>query len=330
MVSYLRLSAAMAAVSLVAISSPASASLSLFTQFSGQYGLSTDGGGSTSNDYNVSAWVPAGATVVGAWLYQSNFDSGPHGVSLNGNALTFGAAVTNTDACCGLNSARANVTDIVKGVVDGGPGGQYDFDVLEASSNTDGTALVVIYADPTAPVRTIALLDGFSLVSGDTFSFQAAEGMPSGDPGFEAELRLGIGFSCCGQRSTVDVNGNLITQSAGNLDDGAQAANGSLITVGGNDDAFSPNMPSYEEDSERYNLVPYITAGDTSITVKTANASADDNIFMAAFLVSGEGRVVGPGDPTVPEPATWAMMIIGFGAVGFSMRRRRLLQSVSS
>ena len=25
----------------------------------------------------------------------------------------------------------------------------------------------------------------------------------------------------------------------------------------------------------------------------------------------------------VPEPATWAMMLIGFGAVGYSMRRRR-------
>lgn len=26
---------------------------------------------------------------------------------------------------------------------------------------------------------------------------------------------------------------------------------------------------------------------------------------------------------TVPEPATWAMMLLGFGAVGFAMRRRR-------
>ena len=25
----------------------------------------------------------------------------------------------------------------------------------------------------------------------------------------------------------------------------------------------------------------------------------------------------------VPEPATWAMMLLGFGAVGFAMRRRR-------
>ncbi|MBS0478382.1 MAG: PEPxxWA-CTERM sorting domain-containing protein [Proteobacteria bacterium] len=27
--------------------------------------------------------------------------------------------------------------------------------------------------------------------------------------------------------------------------------------------------------------------------------------------------------PGVPEPATWAMMIMGFGAIGFAIRRRR-------
>ena len=27
--------------------------------------------------------------------------------------------------------------------------------------------------------------------------------------------------------------------------------------------------------------------------------------------------------PSVPEPATWAMMLLGFGAVGFAMRRRQ-------
>jgi hypothetical protein len=32
----------------------------------------------------------------------------------------------------------------------------------------------------------------------------------------------------------------------------------------------------------------------------------------------------------VPEPATWAMLVLGFGFVGASMRRRRLLASVSA
>jgi hypothetical protein len=32
--------------------------------------------------------------------------------------------------------------------------------------------------------------------------------------------------------------------------------------------------------------------------------------------------------PAVPEPATWAMMIAGFGMVGFAMRRSRKVSVV--
>ena len=33
---------------------------------------------------------------------------------------------------------------------------------------------------------------------------------------------------------------------------------------------------------------------------------------------------IGNAAPAVPEPATWAMMLLGFGAVGFVMRRRKI------
>jgi hypothetical protein len=32
-----------------------------------------------------------------------------------------------------------------------------------------------------------------------------------------------------------------------------------------------------------------------------------------------------PANPSVPEPSTWAMMLLGFGAIGFAARRRRAL-----
>ena len=40
--------------------------------------------------------------------------------------------------------------------------------------------------------------------------------------------------------------------------------------------------------------------------------------------VSGfsSGVIIPPGNE-VPEPATWAMMLLGFGGIGYSMRRRR-------
>jgi hypothetical protein len=36
------------------------------------------------------------------------------------------------------------------------------------------------------------------------------------------------------------------------------------------------------------------------------------------------GSVVNPNAPdALPEPATWAMMLLGFGGIGFQLRRRR-------
>jgi len=56
--------------------------------------------------------------------------------------------------------------------------------------------------------------------------------------------------------------------------------------------------------------------GIRSIAVTTANAA---NVqFYLDDLVFGDKAVA-----AVPEPASWAMMIIGFGAVGSTMRRRK-------
>lgn len=143
-------------------------------------------------------------------------------------------------------------------------------------------------------------------------------------------MRLGIGFSCCDQQSTVVVNGTTITDTAGNNDDGAQVANGSLITVGGDNDPFSTLLPAYADDHERYNLVPYITLGDTTINVRTNNPSTNDNIFLAVFKVTGEGFVAScnpdcPPPPTssAPEPGTLALLGIGLASMGLYRRLAR-------
>jgi hypothetical protein len=298
----------------------ANAALTLFNSYVGHYGLSTDGGGSTSSAYDVNAFVPVGSVVTAAFLYQSNSGgSSANPVSLNGTALTFSGYTNNF----GLNSARADVTSIVAGVVNGGAGGTYNFNVTEGfSSGTDGTGLVVVYSNSLFAISTVGILDGFSASGGDTTSINFATPLSPGASGFVADLRLGIGYSCCNQASTVIINGTTITNVAGGNDDSGILANGALITLGGDNDAFSTLLPAYDDDHERYNLVPYIANGSTTITIDTRNPSGDDNIFLAAFQVSGAAAINAPVSG-VPEPSTWAMLVAGFGLVGFASRRRK-------
>ena len=308
----------------------AHASLTEFMTFVGNVGYSSDGFGSTSQSGTISASVPTGATVLAAYLYSGyNAFSGPAtpaGTTLNGNAVAFGPNVNNATACCGIGSARADVTGIVKPIIDGGGGGIYNFTVVEGSGGQDGEALVVVYSLPSLPVSTVGILDGFASVTGDVTSINFADPLHPAAPGFFAEMIIGDNFSCCtSQRSTITVNGTIITENAGNFDDGLQLANGSLITVGGFDDPFSPFLPTYAQDHERYNLVPQITDGDTSIEVRTFNASRDDNIFLALFHVFGRAGFNEPppteGPPGVPEPST--MLLLGSGLAFAGLKRLR-------
>jgi hypothetical protein len=74
------------------------------------------------------------------------------------------------------------------------------------------------------------------------------------------------------------------------------------------------------------------SAGTGSFTLDFGSGAAPGSINLDAFHVryqslpapygSGTGNYV-PPPPSVPEPATWAMMLFGFGAAGVAMRRQR-------
>lgn len=307
----------------------AQASLTAFQSFNGNVALSTDGWGGSDGAGVISASAPNGSTVLAAWLYTATQNSStvPVTVELDGNTLTYTNTSANATACCNLRSHRVDVTSIVKPVIEGGGGPVYNFAVLEGANNSfiDGHALVVVYSNPTLPDASVGILDGFASVNGDTTSINFAQPLAPSDPGFFAEMMLGINFSCCDQKSTVNVNGSLLTANAGNFDDGENSANGSLITVGSFDDAVSALNPTYANDHERYDLSSFITAGDTSIKVDTFNASRDDNIFLAGFYVSGEAgfNEPPPSVSTIPLPAAGWLLISGLGGLAALRRRRK-------
>ncbi len=94
-------------------------------------------------------------------------------------------------------------------------------------------------------------------------------------------------------------------------------------------------------------LIPtyyYFTTGPTFLsgTGVNFNAGAFQNIKFYApsanpgtYLIQGNGTIIANVTATssavsaVPENATWAMMILGMGAIGFAMRRRKVATRVA-
>lgn len=337
-----------AALSLALLASPlAHASLALNYQFNGNGNWSIDGVGSNDTPVGtLQAYVPAGSTVVKAFLYSSMTPGVPlDSLTFDGTLLNVGAFADLGSNPYGLRAYRADVTSQVAAKVGGGSATRFDFLINTESPNSsvDGEALVVIYSNPLESERTIALLDGYSIASGDSFAVNL--GSPLTDPtapGFEALFSLGIGYSyqnSSDQSSQVSVNGRRLTSSAGGEDDGG-SYNGGLITIGGLDDsATNPSDPmmhgnnEIRYDDELYNLAlgngvdsaPFLSAGMTSFTVNTQNPSGDDNIFFAGLNLTARAGINQPPPPIdgspVPEPSTYGLMA-GAALIALVARRR--------
>jgi hypothetical protein len=295
--------------------------------FVGKGGYSADGLGQSAPGGFLDAEVPAGSTVVHAYLYGTYFRSEPaaadYAINFDGTTVTL--AKIGTVPGRTLYSARADVTAQVAQKVGAG-GAITRFQVLSDPSTLNGVALVVIYANPARPTTTIAVLDGAAVTEGDVTTFAFSKPVDPSAPKFSATMSLGSGHSYqgvaghdCGnykpaapqlpQSSTLDVNGNRVSSCAGSFDDGV-GADGGLITVGGvGDTTANPSNPDQlpgdgtnprTTDDELYNVEPFLTQGDTALEIKTANASKDDIVFLAVIAITAEAGV--STGSTLPPP----------------------------
>jgi hypothetical protein len=312
--------------------------------FNGNVGLSVDGVGSNNAAVgDVQADIPVGATILKAYLYSAGTpspwypDSPKTLADYNGAGITLaGNAITNFDTLVGAVStrpdigrwytARADVTPLVQSLSAGAAGNNFSWAVGEGRLNNriDGEVLAIVYSHPSLAQGSVALLDGGQNTGGETT--QVSLGTPLTDPtaaGFKAQMGLGISFSCCDQKSTVKVNGGTMTENAGNNDDGALVADGSLITVGGLGDVPTNNA-SYANDHELYDLRPFLHTGDTSFSIVTNNPTNDDNIFFGSLYITSKISGVTPG---VPEPDSVLMVLAGLGVIGGWARRRTTVRA---
>jgi hypothetical protein len=299
--------------------------------FYGHGGYSSDGGYPGSV---VRAEVPAGSTVVQAYLY-GTYDTYSGSGVLNASQRTIeleGRQVEATEIeehewcpSCFLPSTRANVTaQVAEKVGSGGAvtsfnvgrSGVSEQEELEGTTALQGVALVVIYENSASPLESIAILDGAADSAGDVAKLQFVAPLDTSAPGFAAQMAIGDGYSYqnqgstheCGpspQDSIIEVDSKRLTSCAGGSDDGETSPE-HLITVGGigdtPQDPSNPYTTTEGEEAELYTLTPFLTSGETELTIETKNPSGDDDLFLAVIEITADASV-GIGSETPPTPA---------------------------
>ena len=87
-----------------------------------------------------------------------------------------------------------------------------------------------------------------------------------------------------------------------------------VLTGAGGPYALNPIVTGPTEFWNRTNL--FLDAGQYTLTINGENR--DTGVLHGSITI----------EQAVPEPATWATMLFGFGAIGFAMRRRKQQKSM--
>ena len=146
--------------------------------------------------------------------------------------------------------------------------------------------------------------------SGPVVSFTSSQGNINLDASGQATITSAVAtalnqltFTLQPGYSFTGAEFNLLNGSANNLD----------VTLTTNTGATSTIALSNTNGSNWFDIIAASGQAFTSASFNSTGAGFAD--FRQLRLTLGPGAV--------PEPATWAMMLLGFGAIGVAMRRRR-------
>ncbi|MEO7410103.1 MAG: PEPxxWA-CTERM sorting domain-containing protein [Sphingomicrobium sp.] len=250
---------------------------------------------STNGTYTVAG---AGVFDTFAGLYQTSFNP----------AAPLTNALVYNDDLTGLRTSGYDYNLVA--------GTQY-FALMTGFANTDSGAYAASISGPGSVTPIASTADSPSIITqtGDTTAGSV----------FNRPLQDGSALSAVGTATrydvinfTVDTNGEYSFIIAAMFDPffGLYANN------------FDPNAPLANDLIYNDDLLGFTTSGfSTALTAGTqyyAVVTGFANSDFGAYALTGAGpgaiNLVNAG---VPEPSTWAMMLIGFVGIGYSMRRRR-------
>ena len=194
-------------------------------------------------------------------------------------------------------------------------------------------ALAAVGLAGTAQAGIVTLNSVTPNASDFTFSYEATLGP---DEGVRAGDRFVI-FDFAGY-----VAGSIFSASANLLTSVENLSPSAIVTPGFTDDALLPNLVfTYTGPNSRTSTGPLAsftfpsigarsifgqTVVDAFFTLTTKNNPSRER--GRPIYTLGETRV--PGGAVVPEPATWAMLLGGFGMMGAAIRRRERMPRVTA
>jgi len=218
-----------------------------------------------------------------------------------------------------------SLSSIASAAITPNPDGSYTID----SNTAAGTSFTVLFDghtpnNPPIPGLTSSLTLTFQGLNGNNYLFDFSLANTSGAPiddsgvtafGFNAAPDIVLGLSSV--TSTW-----FSTISSGNVPGGTDLE--FCVKNGQNNNcAGSQGGPNLGETATGSLVLGYNSlANSILLSDFLVRYQRIDSVALGLNDGSAIGSPTTP-PPGVPEPATWAMMLIGFGAVGYSMRRRR-------
>ena len=257
----------------------------------GYFRQGTNGCGTPLGSSSDTITLPAGSSVEAAYLYWSGSGNADNTATLNGAQITAGYTYEQSYVISnnGQNynsvyySARANVTSLVNGSgtynVSGVSFNRAQTPYCDFATAYGGWAMLIVYSNPSEPLRVVNLYDGFRSFRGQSITLAPDNFIISQDA-----LSLGA------KHAHITWEGDAGNSQEFNGQNEALVFEGASLT-----DASNPTNNQFNSTSNTIGTTPgvdiddfqvaqYLTPGSTSVT--TTYSSGQDLVFLTAEVIS--------------------------------------------